>query len=262
MAEQRPEAMRAPAGSARDDTLVRHLFGKEPEPVPPPVRLAAANGHRLDGVRIETERLILRHLGADDFPEYLAIASDPETFRYAQRGPLTSDEAWTRLLRSMGHWWLMGYGLFAVEEKATGRFVGEVGLGDFRRGLGTAFDGVPEAAWTIASWAQGCGYATEAAAAAHAWMEVRVNAQRTVCIIHADNIASVRVAAKLGYAPFGQIRYRGYPALLLERGWPLAGSAGVRGPAAKKTPGRRSSLGPIVGLMKLCIGPRRRLAGQ
>jgi RimJ/RimL family protein N-acetyltransferase len=168
-------------------------------------------------VRIETERLILRILRVDDFPEYAAVAADPETFRYSQRAGMTNDESWTRLLRHAGHWALLGCGLFGVEEKASGRFVGEAGLGDFHRGLGPEFDDAPEAAWTIARWAQGRGYATEAAAAAHRWMELRFATTRSVCIIHVDNAASLSVARKLGYRAFAERRYRGYRALLLER---------------------------------------------
>lgn len=174
-------------------------------------------------VRVETDRLMLRVLRLDDFPEYAAVAADPETFRYSQRAGMTSDESWTRLLRHAGHWALMGYGLFGIEEKASGRFVGEAGLGDFRRGLGPEFDRAPEAAWTIARWAQGRGYATEAAAAAHRWMETRFATTRTVCIIHAANAASLSVARKLGYRRFAERRYRGYRALLLERAVALAG---------------------------------------
>ena len=254
-----------------DCKIGSHLFGKERRgsdndsapsvcrPAGIPVRSDTPHG----GTRIETDRLILRHLRVEDFPDYLAIASDPDTFRYAQRGPMTSDEAWTRLLRSIGHWWLMGYGLFAIEEKETGRFVGEVGLGDFRRDLGPDFDGAPEAAWTIARWAEGRGYATEAAAAAHAWMEVRVNAARTVCIIHTGNEASLRVAQKLGYVPFAKRSYRGYSVLMLERGWPLTSGRKVTamaGEAPRAQTGRRLSLGPLVALMELCGASRRRLA--
>jgi len=261
----------SPSPMTWDSKIGSHLFGKERlhsdndsapgtlQPAGIPIRTDSPHG----GTRIETDRLILRHLRVEDFPDYLAIASDPDTFRYAQRGPMSSDEAWTRLLRSIGHWWLMGYGLFAIEEKGTGRFVGEVGLGDFRRDLGPDFDGVPEAAWTIARWAQGHGYATEAAAAAHAWMEVRVNATRTVCIIHPSNESSLRVAEKLGYVPFSERSYRGYSVLMLERGWPMTVSR--RKPARtdetrRAQNGRRLSLGPLVALMELCGASRRRLA--
>ena len=73
------------------------------------------------------------------------------------------------------------------------------------------------ASWTIASWAQGRGYATEAAAGALAWLEAQRRPGRTVCLIHAENAPSLRVAAKLGYRAFAEREYRGYPALLFER---------------------------------------------
>ena len=170
------------------------------------------------GVRLETERLVLRILTLDDFDDYLELCADPGTFRFSEReGGMTGDEAWTRLLRQVGHWALLGHGFFAIEDKATGRFAGEAGLGDFRRGLGPAFDAVPEAGWTVASWAQGRGYATEAVSAALEWMESRFGTERTVCLVHAENSVSLHLAAKLGYVPFGSCEYRGYPAVMHER---------------------------------------------
>ena len=101
-----------------------------------------------------------------------------------------------------------------------GRFVGEAGLAHFRRQLGASFDAVPEGSWTIARWAQNRGYATEAAAAALAWMEGRFGTTRTVCMIHVQNAASLQVARKLGYEPTGECMYRGYRALLHRREGP------------------------------------------
>lgn len=182
---------------------------------PDPAQRALGAG--LPRVRLLTERLVLRPPCDFDFDDYAAMSADPETFRFSERGPMSGDEAWTRLLRHAGHWALMGYGLFIVEEKRSGRFVGEAGFGDFRRDLGDWFDALPEASWTIVPSAQGRGYATEAAGAALAWIEQRLGARRTVCLIHGGNGASLRVAAKLGYAAFAQTVYRGYPALLHER---------------------------------------------
>ena len=48
------------------------------------------------GIRIETERLVLRVLGLEDFDDYAAVSADPATFRFSERGPMSSDEAWTR----------------------------------------------------------------------------------------------------------------------------------------------------------------------
>lgn len=168
-------------------------------------------------VIIETPRLVLRRHRADDFPAYREMCADPEMARFSGKSPSGSEEAWMRLLRNIGHWSLMGYGFFAVEEKETGRLVGEAGLGDFRRQLGPALEGDPEAGWGIARSLQGRGYATEAAAAALAWIEAHFGVRRTICLIHAENIASIRVAEKLGYTPFGECAYRGYSAITFER---------------------------------------------
>lgn len=165
----------------------------------------------------ETPRLVLRRHAAADFAAYLEMCADPAMSQFSGKDPAGSEEAWMRLLRQAGHWSLMGYGFFAVEEKETGRFVGEAGLGDFKRRLGPAFDDVPEAGWATAPWAQGRGYATEAAAAALGWIEAHFGIQRTVCLIHAENLPSIRVAEKLGYLRFGECTYRGYRALIFER---------------------------------------------
>jgi RimJ/RimL family protein N-acetyltransferase len=166
---------------------------------------------------VETKRLILRRHAAIDYPAYFTMSADPQMARFCGRMPAGPDEAWMRLLRQAGHWSLFGYGFLAIEEKATGCFVGEAGLAQFRRGLGSEFDDAPEAGWAIAPWAQGHGYATEAAAAALAWAEAGFGLRRTVCVIHAGNAPSLRVAEKLGYAPIGECTYRDYPAIMFER---------------------------------------------
>lgn len=189
------------------------LFSSKPQSRTVPVATDTSSHE----VRVETDRLVLRVLRLDDFDDYFAVAADPDTFKYSHRGGMSSDEAWTRLLRQVGHWAALGWGLFAVEEKSTGRFVGEVGLGDFRRGLGPDFDGVPEAGCTIAKWAQGLGYATEAMRGALNWIERRLAPSRTVCVIHGENRKSIRVAEKLGYREFARRSYRGFDAVLFER---------------------------------------------
>jgi len=174
---------------------------------------------RQDTPRIETSRLILRRYEEADFDALHAMASHAAMFRYSERGAMTREEVWTRLLRQVGHWALLGYGIFAVEEKETGRFVGEAGLGQFQRNLGDGFDGPPEITWSIAPDRQGRGYAFEAAQAALAWISQRMPGP-TVCLIHVANAPSLRLAEKLGYRPLREIEYRGYPALLFRRAEP------------------------------------------
>ena len=166
---------------------------------------------------IETERLVLKPVTLDDFEAYAAMLADPDCWTYSTRGPMTADEAYTRLLRQAGHWALLDYGLFAVFEKTTDRFIGEVGYGDFHRELGDDFDKHPEAAWTIMKPYQGKRYASEAAYAALEFTEDRLIATRTVCMIHHENKASIRIARKLGFKAFDEIIYRGFRAMLFAR---------------------------------------------
>lgn len=200
----------APAGSAgAPDTIARARF----DPAAFPAQLAAAR----PVPEIDTPRLRLRGFRAEDHPALHALFSRPESFAFSHRPPMASDESWSRLLRHIGHWVLLGFGLFAVEEKDSGALIGEVGLADFRRGVGDRFDGVPEASWTIAPHAWGRGYAQEAAVAAHKWIDSEARAACTVCMIHEDNARSIQVARKLGYEPFDALSYRGQPTVLLKR---------------------------------------------
>ena len=171
----------------------------------------------LSQIFVETERLVLRVPETRDFTPYAEMSADAETFRYSDRGPMSSDEAWSRLLRHAGHWSLLGHGVFMIEDKESGRFAGECGFGDFKREMGPDFDGTPEGAWSIAPWARGRGYATEAAAGALRWIEEVVGAERTVCLVHSENLVSIRVAEKLGYRAFREGVYRGNRSLLFER---------------------------------------------
>lgn len=168
------------------------------------------------GERIETARLVLRVYDPSDHAAVHRIFSDPAMFRYSHRGPMTGEESWSMLLRQIGHWSVFGYGVFALVEKRSGDILGEAGLSDFRRRLGPDFDESPEITWSVLPEAQGLGFAGEASAAVLAWAEER-GIRRTVALIHEENEPSHRVAAKLGYRPLRKLRYRGYPAELIER---------------------------------------------
>lgn len=168
---------------------------------------------------VDTERLSLRLHRLEDFDEALALWSDPAVVRHISGKPTTREEMWARLLRYAGHWKLLGYGFWVVRERATGRFVGEVGVGDFHRdmepSLGAA--GAREAGWVLSPTHHGKGYATEAVRAALAWTDAHLPPGPTACIIHPDNAASVRVAERCGFLPRGRGVYKGEPSLMFER---------------------------------------------
>lgn len=169
---------------------------------------------------LETDRLILRPHGQGDFADSLALWSDAAVTRFIGGRPATREEAWTRLLRYVGHWAVLGYGYWAVRDRAGGRFVGEVGFADFQRAITPALE-APEIGWVVAPWAQGRGLATEAVQAALAWGDAHLpglaGTARTVCIIDPDNAASLGVADKCGYREWARTTYKANRVILLER---------------------------------------------
>jgi RimJ/RimL family protein N-acetyltransferase len=167
--------------------------------------------------KLDTERLMLRGHSLDDFHDSAAMWSNPEVTRYIGGRPLPAEEVWTRLLRHIGHWTLLGFGTWVVREKASGRFVGEVGFHDYRREIEPSFDGTPELGWVLDPRAHGRGYALEATSAALAWGTSRFGAARTVCIIRPENIRSIRLAEKLGYRSCAHTAYKSQPIILFER---------------------------------------------
>jgi len=166
---------------------------------------------------LETDRLKLRLHQPDDFAACAAMWADPLVTRYIGGKPLTEEEVWARLLRYAGHWQWLGFGYWAIEEKATGHFVGELGFADLHRDIEPCFQGVPELGWVLAAAVHGKGYATEAVRAALAWGDERFQGGRTVCLIHPENLQSMRVAEKCGYKEFHRTMYKNHAAVLFER---------------------------------------------
>ena len=165
---------------------------------------------------LHTARLRLCAHGPEELDAAHALWSDVAVTRYIGGRAFTREEVWARLLRYVGHWAALGYGFWQLRERASGRFVGEVGLADFRRDLSVGLDGVAEAGWVLAPWAHGQGYAHEAMAAALTWAADHGHA-RTMCIIDPDNASSLRLAARLGYREHARAPYHGSPIVALVR---------------------------------------------
>lgn len=166
---------------------------------------------------VDTERLTLRVPRLEDFEDTYALWSNPEVVRYIGGKAFTREECWSRLLRYVGHWELLGFGFWVVREKGTGRFVGEVGLGEFRRDIQPPLGDSKEFGWVLSPAVHGKGYATEAVGAALKWAEGKFGPERVVCIIDPGNEASVNVARKNGFRQFTTGTYKGGPTLMFER---------------------------------------------
>jgi RimJ/RimL family protein N-acetyltransferase len=168
--------------------------------------------------RLDTPRLILRPHAAADFPALAAMWADPEVTRHIGGRPFTAEESWTRLLRYAGLWPILGFGYWAVEDRATGAYLGDVGFADFHRALDPPVEGLPEIGWVLAPAAHGRGVATEAAGAALDWLR-----RACFCIIAPGNAGSLRVAAKLGFIQRGPARYGAVTMLVLDRPYAPSG---------------------------------------
>jgi RimJ/RimL family protein N-acetyltransferase len=77
---------------------------------------------------LETARLKLRAFTLDDWGPYAEMYADESFVRYLSGKPLSKDEAWESMAIILGHWNLLGYGIWALECKATGRLIGRAGL--------------------------------------------------------------------------------------------------------------------------------------
>ncbi|RDJ00274.1 N-acetyltransferase [Dyella solisilvae] len=166
---------------------------------------------------LETERLRLRAHRAADHADCTAIWSNPEVTRHIGGRPFTAEEVWKRLLQYVGLWSLLGYGYWAVEERASGRYIGDIGFADFKRDLQPSLEGMLEFGWVLAPHAHGRGYASEAVAAVMAWAAQHEPALRAVCIIDPDNLPSIRVAEKAGFRRWQETTYHGNPTLVFSR---------------------------------------------
>lgn len=150
---------------------------------------------------IETPRLVLRPHRLGDFEALAAMWREPDVVRYISGKPSTSEQSFTRLLRYAGHWALLGFGYWAIEDQQSGEFAGEAGFADYRREIEPRLDGMTELGWIVAPRWQGNGYATEAVRACLTWGAQHFPAgTKFSCIITPDNAPSIRVAEKCGFA--------------------------------------------------------------
>ena len=149
--------------------------------------------------RLETQRLLLRQWRIEDFERYAQMFAAPDTHHIG--GPLTRSDAWRRFLQMPGAWALQGFAMFALEDKASGRFVGQCGPWQPDGWPGT------EVGYALHADARGRGYATEACIAAIGWSFEVLGWSEVIHSIAPANTASQRVAERLGARHRGPGRF-------------------------------------------------------
>jgi RimJ/RimL family protein N-acetyltransferase len=147
------------------------------------------------GPTLETARLILRPPRQEDFDSWAAMHAEEDTMRFIG-GVCPRDAAWRVMAAQAGSWAMLGYGMFSVIEKASGRWIGR--LGPWRPG--GAEGGWPgdEVGWGLVRAAQGGGYAFEGAVAAIDWAFDRLGWGGVIHCIDKANAPSIAIATRLG----------------------------------------------------------------
>jgi RimJ/RimL family protein N-acetyltransferase len=149
---------------------------------------------------LTTSRLTLRAPCLDDFDAFAAFyASDRARF---VGGPMSAEQVWRHLACEIGHWALRGYGRWAVEETASGKFAGIIGLWN-PEGWPE-----PEIGWDLMDGFEGRGFATEAAMAALAHAYDTLGWPTAISLVAPENHGSRAVAQRMGARHDGMFTHR------------------------------------------------------
>ena len=152
---------------------------------------------------LATDRLVLRQFTLADHPAYAAIMAEPEVTQYMGTGaPVPADMAWRSLSGLLGHWQMLGYGIYAVTLK-DGTLVGQAGFIDVPGWPGF------ELAYMLGKPYWGRGYAREAGAAALRVAYEDLRRDRVISLIRPANAASIRLAQSLGAVYEGDVDLMG-----------------------------------------------------
>lgn len=159
---------------------------------------------------LETARLRLRAFTIDDWEPYAEMYADASFVRYLGGQPLSKERAWENIAIILGHWTLLGYGLWALESKASGQLVGRAGL--------LNLPGWPdvEVCWALSPRVWRNGYATEAAEASIRWAFAERRLARLISLIDPENSASAAVALRVGESFRERITLNGKPTNVYE----------------------------------------------
>ena len=145
----------------------------------------------------------------NDFEDYAAICTDPEVTRYLGDGkPLTRADGWRQMAMILGHWQLRGYGIWAVEERASNKVIGRIGF--FNPEGWPGF----ELGWVLGRDYWGKGYASEGAKRALDYAFTEMSKEHIISLIHPNNLGSIRVAERLGERLEGRTELFGHEVLI------------------------------------------------
>ncbi len=152
---------------------------------------------------IETDRLILRSWKPEDLPSFADMNKDERVMRYFP-ATLTYQQTESFYNRIQSEFERKGWGLYAVEIKSTGEFIGYVGLHEI--GFDANFTPGVEIGWRLAADYHNQGYATEAAKAVLS-LAKSAGVERLFSFTAKINAPSERVMQKIGMVKAGEFMH-------------------------------------------------------
>lgn len=144
---------------------------------------------------IVTDRLLMRDWRVEDLEPFAALNADPEVMEHFP-APLTRMESDAFAARIQERLDEQGYGLWALEVRATGEFIGFTGL--VLQTFPAHFTPAVEVGWRLARAAWGHGYAQEAARVALDLGFDEVGLDEIVSMTSTTNVRSQRVMQRIG----------------------------------------------------------------
>ena len=156
---------------------------------------------------IRTERLLLRAWRESDLEPYARMCSDPEVMRYLPH-VLGREESEEQIASFIRGWEERGLGIWAVEHRATGAFVGFVGL--MHQENWPEGEHKTEVGWRLERSFWGRGLATEGARASLRYGFEKMDLAGIISITLPENAASRRVMEKAGLTLRGETSWKGY----------------------------------------------------
>jgi RimJ/RimL family protein N-acetyltransferase len=163
---------------------------------------------QMSDVRLETERLILRMPRIEDATAAAELLGDAEVMRFLGGETVPTEAVPEVVQKWLDRWALNDVGPFMIERRDDGVWVGRAGIlvWDTRTWTQSSFAEAgehvqPEIGWALARAHWGNGYATEAAAAVRDWGRREHGFDRLISLIAPANVASQRVAERLGAKP-------------------------------------------------------------
>jgi len=166
---------------------------------------------------LETECLRLRGFRRDDLDALADMLGNATVALHLGGEPATREDSWRKLMMAVGQWSLLGFGYWAVETKADGKFVGQVGFGIFERGIVADYAELPEMGWIFSPTVHGQGVALDASRAALDWLEKSQGPPPIWAIISPGNVASLKLAERLGFERQADAVYHDEPIAVVHR---------------------------------------------